>query len=966
MPMVPRPRLCEEILRAGPLTFLHAPAGSGKSVFLEAAARGPLRLVNVPLGATEGHPALFVEAMGQGLRRAYPGTAVGAVRAAAALRHAEDPSAVLEKVREALGVPILTVSFDELEQLPHGAVRDMISRLVSTRSERLRLILSSRLALPDLVTADCAVMGPRSLGFTPTEVEQYIAAEFALRPAFVFGGDTRALARAIWFETGGWPALVAARLATTFSLEPSPEALVAAFGPVVDEALSHASGQVRFVLSLASVAARLERAALGAIAVGDMPGSPEARRRLLRLEPSVVASSVAELVREGLLEIDGEAIEMSRGLRTVLSARFHESDRGGWCEVNRRAAELMLTRQAPPMKEILDLLASAEERERLLELLGRHGASLELECEETGDNRRMLRWLADFEVSVCPYWVDVLAGLGMARVGLVDESRARLEVARDKLNAERRDGALWRWQSRIAEASSILARSRGDLVDARSFLLRGLDQLEQVKRRGLSLEVERAELLALELRMTIALAKTSRDTGSWEKTRDPSLQALDLLRSTPLASRETEHELEAGLLLGALAAGDGRVLIRLGQGQGDLAPLCMILESLVARGQLNSTLQGLRGLMSEAQSPMRELAALCLLRVSGLSPVSGSSDESALALEVAAQAGAAIRALTAPEVSVRRDRSSAVASDGWLSALALEVAAPGPGRQLDLAREAYRRVGARWDEARLLVLGAAALSRRVDDGDGELEPLVRAVDGLAELGASGGFAIPWGYAGRGEFDPERRVRTLLLAGLRQGQERTRALCKLELENLGVDTRVVTGRAMRPRPISGVTRRPPGTQPLPYVSTTRQASEGLSIEQYQQLVASRGAQALVVSIPEQLVLNHGRVLALGQKRVMLPLLVHLLRHHDLSFSMLELARDIWESPDLTPTVETKVKVGISRLRALLGKGRSYIITTRKLEAGEFVVAYQVAPQLNFQLVDHAPQTAYSPNGMAQAL
>jgi DNA-binding response OmpR family regulator len=136
--------------------------------------------------------------------------------------------------------------------------------------------------------------------------------------------------------------------------------------------------------------------------------------------------------------------------------------------------------------------------------------------------------------------------------------------------------------------------------------------------------------------------------------------------------------------------------------------------------------------------------------------------------------------------------------------------------------------------------------------------------------------------------------------------------------------------------------------------SRDGSRGLSSSEYQAIVAGRSQQSFVVCVPDQLVLNFGRQLSLGQKRVMMPLLLHLLRHADESFSMLELARSVWGASELTPTVQTKVKVAVSRLRALLGKGRHYIITTRKMENGESVVAYQAAPQLPFTIVEAAPR------------
>jgi len=289
--------------------------------------------------------------------------------------------------------------------------------------------------------------------------------------------------------------------------------------------------------------------------------------------------------------------------------------------------------------------------------------------------------------------------------------------------------------------------------------------------------------------------------------------------------------------------------------------------------------------------------------------------------------------------------------EGYLAAVAQEVAAPGPGRAYDLARDSYRRNGARWDEARMWLGAATLASRRVEDGDGDQEGVAKALDAAIEVASSAQFALPWGLAGRGERDPDRRVKSVLIAGLRAGNERTRQACKAELERRGVDARTITGPAERVRPISGTSRRPTAIGGAPYVVSVRGGQvQGMSAADYQALVASKAPAQLIVCVADQTVLNFGRAVSLGQKRVMLPLLLFLLRHPDECFSMAELARTVWDSPELTPTVQTKVKVAISRLRALLGKNRSYINTTRKMEGGESVVAYQIAPQLSYAIVD----------------
>lgn len=983
MSNLPRFRLVELLRPSEGVTAVHAPAGWGKSALLEAAARSELRLVPVALGATEGHPSLFVEALSQGLRKAYPGASVGAVRAAAGLRSDEDPVVVFERIREALGTDQLVVAFDEAERLPRGPVWEIVRKVCAARVAGLFVVMTARTPQPELAPSPSRVIGPAQLAFSHAEIEQLVILELAGRAgdrdAQIPGSPTlRALARRIETETGGWPAIVAARVRASRSLDVSRAELARAFSPIVDEAIAYERSEARYVLQVASVVKTFGRAMIQALVSGDVPGSPESRRRLIRLEPAVIARSVDELVKGGLLlESDettpgsGTNLTVPAGARLVLSERFRDKDHAGWLEANRRAGELIIARDRLPSPELVDLFAASGERERLLDILSRHGPRLELELAELGEDERLLGWVASFEQDQSqPFWVDVLAGLALARRGEVDASRGRLDKAREKLAFEKRENILWRWQPRLAEAAAINARARGDYVDARSFLQRGLDQVAQSARRGLAQGEGQGELEALELRMMLMLARICRESAGWEKVREVhqaarALLGLRISAATPQKGGEPElarpnprhlaqlAEVDVTSLALAFAAGDKPFLDEIALRSPRLMALATVLGDLLLTGDLTAGLEALRGLFrgtrdaKEIPNTSQWVAGLFLAR---LSP---SSDEVNDTIERLLDANEATLEHLGPELVLRKRRVLANPDEhleGWMLGLQQELAAGGPGRALDQARDVYRRAGARFDEVRLWLISAAAAARRVDDGDGDVDAVVKAVDALVEVAHAGSFAIPWPFAGRGESDPERRVRTLWIAGLRHGVERARDLCKLELEKLGVDTRVVTGPRERPRTPSGMSRRPTVVTGAPFVLHTRTSSQGLTGSDYQQLIASKGPGAFVVCVPDQLVLNFGRVVSLGQKRVMMPLLLHLLRNPDTSFSMLELAREVWDSPELTPTVQTKVKVAISRLRALLGKNRNYITTTRKQEGAESVVAYQVAPQLQFQIVE----------------
>lgn len=942
-----RLRLLAKLQSAPAIASILAPAGWGKTALLEAAANSDMRLVRVALGDTEGHPSLLVDAVAQGLRKAFAGTAIGAVRTAAGLRSQDAPALVLERVREALGVSTLTLAFDEVERLPRGPVFDMLVQLCRARPEGQRYVFTSRQTLPVEFGVDPSqrVLGAGDLGFTLEEVERLV---HLADPSL----EARPLARSVLRETGGWPALVSARLRTSMAVEAPFEALLPALAPVVEEAIAHLRSDARYVLQLAAVAGRFSLEMLQAIASGEVAGSPEARRRLMRVEPAVVPRALAELEASGLVSHDERAMPPYAclgGLHTVLRERFGDKDRGGHLEAHRRAAELRLAAlagQGEVASDIVDLFATSGERERLSELLSRHGSRLELELAEQGEDARLLRWVEALEAGAqglaLPYWAEVVAGLALSRMGETERARERLDRARDKLGAERKEGEKWRWQVRLGEAQALAARAKGEYTEARSWLLRGLDQLAQTRKRGLFGDSggEAREALALELRMALTLARLSRESASWDKTREACAQALDGLEAARVPGDDARVlELRRMLVAGAFAAGDGASLeARIGAGDG-IAQVAKVAGALLADGAIERAVDAWRQLAGE-----EPLASLFLGRV--LDP----GAERQRWIEVATQSEDPwIRR----EAAQRRRRADEVGAEGYGGAVVAEAQAGGPGRALELARDAYRRVGARWDEVRLWLALAAAAARRADEGDSEGEAqLVRPIDGAVEAAQAMGFVVPWGFVSWGEADAERRLRTVLLTGLRGGTEKARAVCRAELERRGVDTRAVSATE---RPKTGAaSRRTHSAGGAPFIRLTRSGSQGMSAADYQAVVNSKPATSFIVCVPDQLVLNFGRQLALGQKRVMLPLLLHLLRNPDESFSMLELAREVWDSPELTPTVQTKVKVAVSRLRALLGKSRNYIITTRKMEGGESVVAYQTAPQLQYEIIEPAPR------------
>ena len=111
-------------------------------------------------------------------------------------------------------------------------------------------------------------------------------------------------------------------------------------------------------------------------------------------------------------------------------------------------------------------------------------------------------------------------------------------------------------------------------------------------------------------------------------------------------------------------------------------------------------------------------------------------------------------------------------------------------------------------------------------------------------------------------------------------------------------------------------------------TTRDGVRPTDEDEIAALAAGAEPSALIVFVADQRLSNYGKKLDLGQKRVILPLLLHFLRNPDQSFTMAELATLIWQADAINPSIQTKVKVAVSRLRTLLGKSRNYVITLRK--------------------------------------
>jgi len=960
-PLVTRARILDILRSTTSVATIIAPAGFGKSVALD---QGP-GFVRVAVGATEGHAGLLADAIAQRLKKVFPG-ASGAARALAALK-SDPPGVVMERVLEQLPAgTTLTLAFDEVDQLPADSDGlELVRALVQAHPAAVRVILSGRPPLSPVLVAAVQALPEPATSIT-SEAMAFDELELATLVARHAGEPRPALAARVMRETLGWPALVVARLEAGLS-ELSADELAKAFTPIVEAAVSGLRADVRFLAQIAAVAGRADRPFLQAVASGDVPGSADARRRLVRLDPIAVTRARDELERLSLTVPGGAdpgRAALHPAVRLVLRERFRAADQAGYLEAHRRAGELLLAGQRLPSADVVELFSIAEERERVMDLLAKHGPRLELELAAANDDARIVRWVEALErtIPTLPFWGDALAGLVIAREGdpnQTERAKERLERARAALSSERKETVLWRWQPRIAEGQALAAKAKGAWSDARSWLLRGLDQLAQTKKRGIVAKAEETEANELELRLLFELARLSHEAASWDKTKEPLVAAAALLDKVQAAPDDPRRlELRALMVAGAASAGDKAVLAAEHEGDA-IGNGAAAWQALLDDGRPDAAVGLARAGWDAAHTALeRAVAGILFARIA---PMPDSAQVLAIVSGLGAERRLADPVLQpfALEAQLRsaRSLSEPVSPDGWLGALQLEmqgreVEGSRRPRALELARDAWRRVGARWEEVRIFLELAALAERRMQDGDNDArDQLARSLDGAIEVASGGGFAVPWDVIG-----DARRVDATLRAGFRVGSERVRAATRSELERRGADVKALVPEGRRAPPIgtisatTGQAKRLAQQSGASYVGIGRTGAQALSDGDYQALVESKSPNTFVVLVPDKVVLNFGKRVPLGQKRIMLPLLLELLRSPEVSFSMLELARRVWDATELTPTVVTKVKVAVSRLRALLGRNRAYINTTRKDENGESVVAYQVAPQLNFMVVE----------------
>jgi tetratricopeptide (TPR) repeat protein len=291
-------------------------------------------------------------------------------------------------------------------------------------------------------------------------------------------------------------------------------------------------------------------------------------------------------------------------------------------------------------------------------------------------------------------------------------------------------------------------------------------------------------------------------------------------------------------------------------------------------------------------------------------------------------------------------------SDAHLAALHAEASASldaATGRyaqafvKIDRAIERQRQNGAHYDSQRLAWRKGMWLHQAFREGEESTpEAAFEELDRCCSRALLNGFI----------FEVGAEAEEVMYVGMCYGTESMQTYCRSLLERLGRPTEDLG-------PLNGLSEetaarykdyRRRADLDEEYVIIDREDARGANARQVNQLVDDFGDDHLVLLVPEQLLVHKGDDISLSEKRVILPLLLHFLRHPTDAFTMSELAEAVWGAKD-NGTMQTKVKVAISRLRALLGKDRPYIVTQKVDRGGERpIVAYGLDPGVAFYVVE----------------
>ncbi|MCB9727926.1 MAG: tetratricopeptide repeat protein [Deltaproteobacteria bacterium] len=1003
-----RTRLTQAILDAqggGPVvTTVVAPAGYGKSALLDATAQRARELSGAPaairlsLEDCENHPSLALDLLAAAMQAALPTADLSPLiqlkRTASLDEYGHRLPYVLARILDSLEQPEVMLLVDDAETAREGEpLGEMLSGLMSAEPRRLRLVLASRRALPlDLrrwrASGELLELNGADLAFTEGEIGEFLGAALDRPPP-------PAIVTRLWRRTRGWPGVLAlltrvmqgrtdAQIAALVDEMANDRAAIATF--VLDRVLAEYPPPLQYFTKVISVLERIEPSLVRAL-FQDAAQGPRGRRGgsrfVIALPDEHIPGYLDRLAETQLLtraEGSDDAFEFNPLVRETLRHLLESEDTRVFREAHRRAADWRLRAGGPADAVCFGHLMAAGEFDRVLALLEDQAEAF----FASGSRRQLGHWLTQLEAhyAALPFWANYYVGRIAVLAGDWDKARAYLDACRVQLGERRGTTDTWRWQPRLQLGYAAMYWRRGVRAEASTYCRRGLDYLRQLTLPADVSDEQRHELARVQLDLLNLLGTVRMEMGSYDKAQEVCVEARDL----SLAHGFAFEEAVALRNLGRIAARQGRILEARDHLEralsrveaDDAAELAASLRYLLGltdhmTGQHRAAMDNLREALRralgagnpESVAAMQasegalwlvlgegeRAGAACRQALGTLEAVTDDKvraevlDECAIVLARAGdrRRAAALVEEATPLVSglLRGDTHAAARHAEARAELAVERDMERALQHLQASQERYERIGCGWHAARLA--WRSALWQHVRFAEGTADTPGEVGD---ELEKACSAALQHGY--RFETGPE--YHELLHVGAAYGGEATRACCQGWLATLDPAVRDAGLSERTATRYRDYRRRAELADD--YVVIDRDERRGANARQVEQLIQEASPDALILVVHEQFLILGGERVSLGEKRVILPLLLHFLRFPDQIFTMDQLAAEVWGADDGRTSMQTKVKVAISRLRALLGKDRPYINTSRvDLPDGSgSVVGYGLAPDLRFQLVE----------------
>jgi ATP/maltotriose-dependent transcriptional regulator MalT len=989
---------------------LVAPPGYGKSALLKQFEEsvGTPGTVRVDLLKCSNHPGLFIDHLVKGVLRWDPDAMVQPLLAVKLALTGTDAVEGLElacrRLAQERNWTQITWLFDRVDSVDeHSAVDRLVRTLIAHNSPQLRV---------RSVTASRTPFAYEGLPVSTWSQEQLKLNEGEICDVFEVKGlerpNTDALAL-ITKQTDGWPAAVQLAVDLLQSLPRkawldylSVMPLDGGIGERIASLFRHLPQRVQYFARVISVMTKLKKDAIHSLFAQPSDGeSLRTAGQMISLPLDKLDGYLDQLVSSRLLNTEEDGWRFNPLLRTTLCDTLKAKDPAVYRELNRRASAYLLKTESTVSPAALEHVYESGDYEELMRLLEGNINHL----VRLGHQQKLGRWLDALaeELAELPIWADYeLANIHSLR-GNWDLSREYLERCRKSLKkAVQPEDVLW--LPRINAAYAVMCARRGWASEARTYCRRGLDFIRQIRRREtLDPELEN-QLVMLQLRLLDRLATNKYSAGLLSKAWDVCTEAREIAAGVGDRSYECKTLAKLGTvahLRGALSVAEECFRQAYGIAREQDDPIQRV-EVQYGRGwnYLDmGEVQEAEELLLEAEKQANALGHTALLwRIRTTLGI----------LYYLTHRVSEARIVLANGYRLADSIGNLGLRGEMLDWYALFLARVGDQKSAQVI----------FDEAHVFIGGKvrtqqpiAALHKEVEAElffmEGRVESAIRAYNTVISfyenMGAKMGLIrVHWRLAHIEHllFTDDRRAtpdgvfrhigaailmtseagahlpvreehRELIEIGYRfGGPEVVQVTERILTEFFDADIDEITARwnakldddiddERTPTTVERYKMSEQATTGLAeYWYVTRDSGKNLTADELEELQESHRGRALTVVLHEQHLDNFGASVSLSQKRVILPLLVHFLRYHNEEFTMAELAERVWKAETLDHSMRTKVKVAISRLRSLLGKGRKYIVTGRRDGEGRRGdVTYSLSPRLEFQLIGRVEDEYY---------